>query len=176
MHGLFLTWTQNLVIHRWYIMVFTHKIWLASTQPLAPHCPLFFTCHPSFLLPAFLFTWRISFLAWGAKTHPFLSLVCYQLPTLCCFSHPNTPHRSSYNIYTDDINNISRPRLTQYQLCNCVSCVNCDSSGNCRSCGGCDGSLVAIWQLWQLKADWPLWQLWHLSSLGCVVLVCCTPW
>jgi hypothetical protein len=82
--------------------------------PLASHCPLLFTCHPSFLLPTFLHTWRTSFLARGANTHPPLSLVCYQLPTLCYFSHPNTPHRSSYNIYIDDINNISRPRLTKY--------------------------------------------------------------
>ncbi len=29
--------------------------------------------------------------------------------TLCHFSHPNTPQRSSYNIYIDNINNISRP-------------------------------------------------------------------
>jgi hypothetical protein len=112
-HGLFLTWTQNLIIRRSYITIFTHKIRLASTQPLATHCPLFFICHLSFLLPAFLLTWRTSFLARGATTHPLLSLVCYQLPTLCCSSHPNTPHRSSYNIYIDHINNISHPRLTQ---------------------------------------------------------------
>ncbi len=68
------------------------------------------------LLPAFLLTWRTSFLARGANTHPLLSLVCYQLPTLCCFSHPNTPYRSSYNIYVDDINNISRPRLTHSHI------------------------------------------------------------
>ncbi len=113
MHGLFLTLTQNLIIHRSYITVFTHKIRLASTQPLAPHCLVFFICHPSFLLPAFLLTWRTSFLACGANTHPLLSLVC-QLLTFCCSSHPNFPHGSSYNIYVDDINNICRPRLTQY--------------------------------------------------------------
>jgi hypothetical protein len=38
-----------------------------------------------------------------------LSLVCYQLLTFCCFAHHDTPHGSSYNIYINDINNISRP-------------------------------------------------------------------
>jgi hypothetical protein len=32
----------------------------------------------------------------GANTHPLLSLVCYQLFSPCCFTHPKTPHRSSY--------------------------------------------------------------------------------
>jgi hypothetical protein len=32
-------------------------------------------------------------------------------PTPCWFSHPFTPHRSSYNIYIDDINNTSHPHL-----------------------------------------------------------------
>jgi hypothetical protein len=77
--------------------------------------PALFTCHPLFLLPAFLLTWRTSFLSRGANTHPLLSLVCYQLPTLCYFSHHHTPHRSSYNIYIVNINNISRPRLIQEQ-------------------------------------------------------------
>ncbi len=67
---------------------------------------------PCPLSPTILLTWRTSFLARGANTHPLLSLVCYQLPTLCCFSHPSTSHRSSYTISIDDINNISRPRLT----------------------------------------------------------------
>ncbi len=102
MHGLFLTWTQNLVIHRSYITVFTQQMRFMPTQPLAP-------CYSLFLL-----TWRTSFLAHGANTHPLLSLVCYQLPTLCCFSHPNTPRGLSYNIYIDDINKISRPRLTHW--------------------------------------------------------------
>ncbi len=78
--------------------------------------PALFTCHPSFLLPAFLLTWRTSFLSRGANAHPLLSLVCYQLPNLCYFSHPNTPHRSIYNIYIDDINNTSHPRLTHYPV------------------------------------------------------------
>ncbi len=90
-HGLFLTWTQNFVIHS----IYTSDEILANPTPCS-------------LLPAFLLTWRTSFLA-----HPLLPLVCYQLPTLCCFSHPNTLHRSSYNIYTD-INNIRCPRLTQW--------------------------------------------------------------
>jgi hypothetical protein len=70
---------------------------------------------PCFLLPTpftyypFLLTWRTSFLARGANTHPLSCLVCYQLLTLCCFTQPDTPHRSSYSIYIDDINNISHP-------------------------------------------------------------------
>jgi hypothetical protein len=77
---------------------------------------------PCFLLPAlftynpFLLTWRTSFLAPGANTHPLLSLVCYQLLTLCYFAHPDTPHRSGYNIYINDINNISRPVWYNYFL------------------------------------------------------------
>jgi hypothetical protein len=64
---------------------------------------------PLSMLPTFLLTWRTSYLARGANTHPLWSLVCYQLFTLCHFSHPNTPHKSSYNIYlrVDDINSIS---------------------------------------------------------------------
>jgi hypothetical protein len=61
---------------------------------LAPHCPHPLTCRPPSMLPTFLLTWRTSYLARGANTHPLLSLVCYRLFTLCHFSHPNTPHRS----------------------------------------------------------------------------------
>ncbi len=71
---------------------------------------------PYFCYPLYLLTWRTRFLARGLNTHPLFSLVCYQLHNLCCFSHPNTPYRSSYNIYIDDINNISCPRLTQVDL------------------------------------------------------------
>jgi hypothetical protein len=66
-------------------------------------------CQSSLHYPFFLLTWRISFLDRGANTHSLLSLVCYRLFTLCHFSHPDTPQRSSYNIYIDDINNISCP-------------------------------------------------------------------
>jgi hypothetical protein len=92
-----------------YITAFTHGIQLMLTPPLAPYYPLFLLATPYLCYPLFLLTWRTSYLAHGANTHPLLSLVCYQLLTLCYFSHPNTPHRSSYNIYIDDINNISRP-------------------------------------------------------------------
>jgi hypothetical protein len=78
--------------------------------------PALFYLPPHILVTRFLLTWRTSFLARGVNTHPLLSQVCCQLPTLCCFSHPNTPHRSSYNIYKDDINNISLPRLRQFCL------------------------------------------------------------
>jgi hypothetical protein len=87
---------------------------------LCPSLPALLLATSCSLLPAFLLTWRTSFLACGVN-HPLLSLVCYQLPTLCYFSPPsptlhNTPHRSSYNIYINYINNISRPRLTQYLI------------------------------------------------------------
>jgi hypothetical protein len=86
---------------------FASGIWLVSTQPCFL-LPALFTHHTLLLLPAFLLTWRTSFLARGANSHPLMSLICYQLLTLCYFSHPNTPHRSGYNIYIDDVNNISR--------------------------------------------------------------------
>ncbi len=57
--------------------------------------PALFTCHPFSVTRFFLLSWRTSFLARGANVQTLLSLVCYHLPTLCCFSHPNTPHRSS---------------------------------------------------------------------------------
>ncbi len=40
------------------------------------------------MLPTFLLTRWTSYLARGTNTHPLLSLVCYQLFTLCHFSHP----------------------------------------------------------------------------------------
>jgi hypothetical protein len=63
-HGLFLTWTQNLVIQRSYITVFTHQV---RFVPLAPCYPLFYLlplvpCYPLFYLlgePAFLLMVRI---------------------------------------------------------------------------------------------------------------------
>jgi hypothetical protein len=65
-----------------------------------------------FVTPSYATTFYLlgepAFLACSVNTHPLLSLVCYQLFTLCCFTHPKAPHRSSYNIYIDDINNISR--------------------------------------------------------------------
>jgi hypothetical protein len=64
------------------------------------------------MLPSFYLLGEPAF-SRGANTHPLLSLVCYQVLTLCYFSHPNTPHRSGNNIYIDDINNISRSRLIQ---------------------------------------------------------------
>ncbi len=82
---------------------------MARINPaLASHCPIssLFANPPCV---AHFFTWRTSFLDRGANTHPLFSLVCYRLLTLCCFTQPDSPHRSSYNIYRDDINNISRP-------------------------------------------------------------------
>ncbi len=46
-----------------------------------------------------------------ANIHPLLSLVYQQLPYPLPVLPPFTPHRSSYNIYIDDINNSSHPRL-----------------------------------------------------------------
>ncbi len=90
---------------------------MAHVNPPSP-CfllPTLFSCHLFFL------TWRTSFLARGANTHPLLSLVCYQLLTLCYSTHPDTPHRSSYNIYIDDINNISRPIWYSMHCWHCVT-------------------------------------------------------
>jgi hypothetical protein len=74
--------------------------------------------HPSRpLLPATpcLLTWRTSPLARGGE---FLSTLVPGLLTTApplaspfTFSHPT--HRSSYNVYIEDINNTSRPRLAQ---------------------------------------------------------------
>jgi hypothetical protein len=100
----------------WFIFILNTKISLFTDRIVQYLHIRLNPCHPTPcpLLPAFLLTGRTSFLARGANTHPLLSLVCYQLPTLCCFSHPTTPHRSSHNIYIDDINNISHPHRTQY--------------------------------------------------------------
>jgi hypothetical protein len=46
--------------------------------------------------------------------HP--STLAINCPPFAASSHPSTSHRSSYNIYIDDINIISRPRLTQFIL------------------------------------------------------------
>ncbi len=78
---------------------------------MAPHQPwplLLITCS-LYLTPLFYLLGEPAFLARSLNTHLLLSLVCYQLFTLCCFTHPDTPRRSSYSIYIDDINNISRP-------------------------------------------------------------------
>ncbi len=66
MHGLFFTWTQNLVIHRSYITVFTHQMRFVPTQPIVPCYPLFtyfenqLSCSlcecPSTLVPGLLST------------------------------------------------------------------------------------------------------------------------
>jgi hypothetical protein len=79
------------------------------TPPLAFHCPIRSLFANPLYVTHFLLTWKTSFLHRGANTHPLLFLVCYQLFNLRHFSHPNRPHRSSYNIYIDDINNISHP-------------------------------------------------------------------
>jgi hypothetical protein len=75
-----------------------------SIQPLAPCYPMF-----TYLENQLLCTWRripIHSCPWSVNN----------CPTLCKFSHPFTPHRSSYNIYIDDINNTSHPRLAHQRL------------------------------------------------------------
>jgi hypothetical protein len=64
-HGLFLTWTQNLIIHWSYMYnsIYTSDEICSNPTP----CPL---------SPSILLTWRTSFLACGANSHPLLSLVC----------------------------------------------------------------------------------------------------
>jgi hypothetical protein len=103
-----------------------------------------------FTLPTFYLLGEPAFLARGANAYPLLSLVCYQLFTLCCFTHPETSHRSSYSIYIDDINNISCPtdtvikwgRATSglavdrggYKMWKCLVCNNFFSLNTVSSC------------------------------------------
>jgi hypothetical protein len=57
------------------------------------------------------------------NTHPPLSLFCQELSHPLAFtpSHPFTPPSSNYIIYTDDINNLGRPRPGQEQWYHPVS-------------------------------------------------------
>jgi hypothetical protein len=84
---------------QWHTYIYkTYRYSAVLSQPLpllpVPHYPILFCtvlANPhSYLLgePAFL--------ALGANTHPLLSLVCYQLFSPCCFTHPKAPQRSSY--------------------------------------------------------------------------------
>ncbi len=68
------------------------------TQPLASHQPAFTN-----LENQLLFSW------WQIPSTLVPGLLT--TATSCKFSHPFTPHRSRYNIYIDNINNTSRPRL-----------------------------------------------------------------
>jgi hypothetical protein len=73
---------------------------------------------PSSLYVTHFFTYLENQLSCSWREYPSTLVPC--LPStvhllLCHFSHPNTPHRSSYNIHIDDINNISRPVL--YNKC-----------------------------------------------------------
>ncbi len=92
------------------------------TPPLAPISRPLLYLSPLLTLPLFYLLGGPAFLARGANTHPLLSLVCYQLFTPCCYSHPKAPHRSSYNIYIDDIN-ISR--FVWYSMWFKTVCVLC---------------------------------------------------
>jgi hypothetical protein len=85
-----------------------------------PH-PLFYSTNP-FYITTFYLLWKPAFLARGANTHPLLSLVCFQLFTPYCFTHPETAHRSSYSIYIDDINNSAVPSDTLSQAPKARSC------------------------------------------------------
>ncbi len=99
-HGFFFNLnTESHYLQNAYYRIYTSDN-IVSTQPLLPVISL------SYLLgePAFLLVVRIPIHSCPQSAN--------NCPTLCQFSHPFTPHRSSYNIYIDDINNISRPRLT----------------------------------------------------------------
>jgi hypothetical protein len=52
-----------------------------------------FLCSPT---PLFYLLGDPASFARGANSHPLLPLVCYQLFSPCCFTHPKAPHRSSY--------------------------------------------------------------------------------
>jgi hypothetical protein len=60
------------------------------TPPFASHSP---SSHsPLYLpIPLFYLLGEPASLARGANTHPLLSLVCYQLFSPCCFTHPKAP-------------------------------------------------------------------------------------
>jgi hypothetical protein len=101
--------TKSCYLQITYYSTYTQVLAHVNPAPCFPlPAPSLFT-NPLYVTH-FLLTWRTSFLAHGVNTYPILPLVCYQLFTLCNFSYPNTFHRSSYNIYIDDINNISLVR------------------------------------------------------------------
>jgi hypothetical protein len=87
--------------------IYRHSLTL--TPPHASHCPLPLCMPIPLTLTLFYVHGKPASLARGANTHPLMSLVCYQLFTLCCFTHSKAPHRSSYSVYIDDINNVSCP-------------------------------------------------------------------
>jgi hypothetical protein len=93
---------NDMHLHRY---MYTHDDSL-STHPLLPGftsvCPFLYNSTPSF----YLLGDPVSF-ARGANTHPLLSLLCYQLFSPCCFTHPRHP--------TDQVTYLQR-RHQQYQL------------------------------------------------------------
>ncbi len=66
----FITWTQNLIIHRSYIATFTPQSMLDLTQPLAPCCPMFTYLETQLLC----WWWRILIHSgpWSANNFPTL--------------------------------------------------------------------------------------------------------
>ncbi len=91
------------------------RLYVARGNP-APCFPLshfFPICQSPLRCP--LFTYLENQLSWSWREYP--STLFPHLPsTVQPVSHPDTPHRSSYNIYIDDINNISRPIWYMYML------------------------------------------------------------
>ncbi len=69
---------------------------MISCQP-TPLLPVLALSCPFYMIqPFFYLLGDPASFARGANTHPHLSLVCYQLFSPCCFTHPKAPHRSSY--------------------------------------------------------------------------------
>ncbi len=77
---------------QWHIYRMHMYTALCKSHPLLPITPSLFT-----LVNLILYLLgEPAFLARATNTHPLLSLVCYQLLTPCCITHPKAPHKSSY--------------------------------------------------------------------------------
>ncbi len=100
-----LTWTRKSHHLKIVITIFSHHKIPCQPAPLLPAAPS-------------LFTWRTSPLAPGGEFPSTLDPgLLTTAPPLTSFLTPSHPtHRSSYNVYIDDINNTSCPCLAQSKL------------------------------------------------------------
>ncbi len=104
-----------------YAQIYKHTQFFSQPYPLLPALALillpFIWLNPSFYLlgePA-------SF-AHDANTHPLLSLVCYQLFSPCCYTHPR--HPTDQVTYLDRRHQQHQPfRLTQVTYKNILSSI-----------------------------------------------------
>ncbi len=74
-----------------------HTKTMIFCQPIPLPPPSLLYLAPHMIQHFFVLTWRSSFFcSWCEYPSTLLSLVCYQLSTPCCFTHPKAPHRSCY--------------------------------------------------------------------------------